>query len=490
MTKKLKKIFAAVIAAALCLCTVFLAACSDGEDGKDGKDLDIYDVYAAVNEARAEEGLEELTFLEFVEEYFGYVSDQAVASADKTAVINHSLMCSVAIYTQFKMSSGYGIWSSSTYSTYTGSGVIIDVDKEAGDAYIVTNAHVVYDSEYTSNDGICQEIYVYLYGSDVLYTDLTTDSDDSIINYSGIDKSCVQVIGVSLSYDIAVLKVTGSDIIKKSSVEAAKFSSDTQVYVGEEVYAIGNPSFEGLSASEGIVSRDTEILYVDVDDDNTEESFRVFRITAAINAGNSGGAVFNSSGEIIGIANATALTDDNLVQGMCYALPANNVRRIAQSFIDNYEQNNTSYHYLKKALIGVTTGVEAESTYAEYNATTGRTDIYETVTVKSVSSGSLALGVLKEGDVLVSYAIGQMNGDTPSAAQSERYSGFYIPTNTNYLTDSRYCDTTAITRSYTLTEAMISVRQGDTVELVIDRDGTTYYMYFTYSSSDYFTQYA
>ncbi|MCD7728736.1 MAG: S1C family serine protease [Clostridia bacterium] len=492
MTKTFKRILAACLAVIACLCAVFFSACAeDGKDGEDGKDLDIYDVYNAVNEARTAEGLETLTFLEFIEEYFDYVSDQAVVSADSTAIMNYSLLSGVAIYTQYPSTTTYGYFNNSetTYDVYVGSGVIIDVDKTAGDAYIITNAHVVYDSGYTSNSGICEEIYLYLYGSDTLGTDFTVTSA-GVTNYSGIDKQYVQVVGVSLSYDLAVLKVTGSDVLKHSDAVAAKFCDDSSIYVGEDVYAVGNPSNEGLSVSQGIISRDSETIEVDVDENGTYESFRVFRMTAAINGGNSGGAVYNSSGEIIGIANATSLTSDNLVQGMCYALPANNARRIAQSMIDTYESNGVACYYLSKATIGINTSVVSGSSSAEYDATLGRTVITEEVTVAAVQEGTLAQGVLKAGDTLISYAIGKMSGETPAAAQTERYSGFTIPENSNYITDSRYCDTTAITRSYMLTEAMISVRDGDTVEVVIERDGNVYYMYFTFSGTTNFTQYS
>ncbi len=484
MAKNIKKILIVILAAAMCLTTVLFSACSNGKDGQDGKDLDIYDVYSAVCEEREKEGLSEISFLEFIEEYFGYVSDQAVTSAEKSAIMNYSLLSGVAIWSQFKVNGSY------VDHVYAGSGVIVDIDKDAGDAYIVTNAHVVYDGSYTSNDGYCEENYIYLYGSDVYGVDYTFATNSSLVNYSGIESKYIQVIGVSKSYDIAVLKVTGSDIIKNSNAVAAKFSTDSNVYVGEEVYTVGNPAYEGLSILEGIVSRDSEDIYIDIDEnDYTYEEVRVFRTTAAINSGNSGGAVYNMSGEIIGIGNATALYEGNLDQAMCYVLPANNVRRIVQSYIDNYEKNNTPCHYLSKAVIGVTTGVTATETYAEYDADTGHTVIYEEVQVGSVSSGYLASRVLKSGDILVSYAIGTIDGSTPSSAQSERYSGFTIPENNDYLTDSRYCDTTAITRSYMLSEAMISVRQGDTVELVISRNNVTYYLYFTFDSSSYFTQY-
>ncbi|MCD8372579.1 MAG: S1C family serine protease [Clostridia bacterium] len=493
MAKKFSKIIAAVLVAAMCLSAVFLSSCISGKDGEDGKDLDIYDVYSAVCEQRDSAGLDSISFLEFIEEYFGYVSDQAVTSADKTAIMNYSLLSGVAIWTQFKISEGH-FAGSSTYDLFAGSGVIIDVDKDAGDAYIVTNAHVVYDSDYSSNDGFCEEIYLYLYGSDVEGVDYAINSNYSITNYSGISAKCVKVIGVSLLYDIAVLKVTGSSVLKNSNAVAAKFSTDANVYVGEEVYTVGNPSYEGLSVMQGIISRDTETIYVDVDDDSTDyytdyESFRVFRTTTAINGGNSGGAVYNMSGEIIGIGNATSLTEDNLVQDMCYALPANNVRRIAQSMIDNYEENDTVCHYLSKATIGVTTEVDAESTYAEYDADTGRTVIHETVQVASVLSEYAAYNLLSAGDTLVSYSIGKMTGSAPSSAQTERASGFSVPSNSDYITDSRYCDTVEITRSFMLSEGMISVRVGDTVELVIERDNTTYYTYFTFDDSSYFTQY-
>ena len=79
------------------------------------------------------------------------------------------------------------------------------------------------------------------------------------------------------------------------------------ITVGERVNAIGNAAGGGISVTEGILSVDSEII--SVKDDDIVQSYRVMRVDAAINSGNSGGGLFDSSGELIGIVNAKYNSD-------------------------------------------------------------------------------------------------------------------------------------------------------------------------------------
>ena len=285
------------------------------------QDLNIYDIYYAF----LEESGEDYTFLEFLEYYFGDIAVDAQEAASLQSVINHSLLSSVSVLSTFT--------TSGSKSSYVGSGVIVDVN-EYGDAYIVTNAHIVIDAD--ADEKYCDTLNIFLYGNDVSGVDFTVSSG-AVTNINGISSSYIQIIGCSATYDIAVLKVTGSDLLaeryQSGTVVAATFSEDDEVFVGESVYAIGNPSGEGLSVTTGIISRDSETIYLNID--GTSRSYRVMRTDAAVNGGNSGGGLFNTSGEIVGIVNSKS--DSDSTDNMGYVLPSSYVRRIVQSMIDNYE---------------------------------------------------------------------------------------------------------------------------------------------------------
>ena len=100
-----------------------------------------------------------------------------------------------------------------TYGTYTsevssaGAGVIYQLDKEKGNAYIITNYHVVYnvDADTAATDGISTDIKLYLYGQE--YADYAINAE---------------YVGGSMNYDIAVLRVTGSEILMQSNAMAAR----------------------------------------------------------------------------------------------------------------------------------------------------------------------------------------------------------------------------------------------------------------------------
>ena len=145
---------------------------------------------------------------------------------------------------------------------------------------------------------------------------------------------------------------------------AATFSQDEHVYVGETAYAVGNADGEGMGVTLGIISKDSVDIYLDIDDTNNPETFytmRTIRTDAAINGGNSGGALYNSKGEIIGIVNSK--NDEADIDNMGYAVPASIAKRVVKSMIDNY--TGVENHYVYKALLGVYLG--ATSTTMQYN---------------------------------------------------------------------------------------------------------------------------
>ena len=486
MAKILRRIAAAVMCAAALATFIALPACAqNGRDGRDGEDFNFYDMYEAVNAERVQNGEERLTVSEFVEMYFGMTSGEVQEAISQQAIMNRSLLSSVTIMADYTTSAP--IFGSSTHSVFAGTGVMVDVDTTEGDAYIVTNAHVVYESDY----GYCEDLYVYLYGSDEEGADYYSDSrSGALVNVNGIPSSQVEIIGVSRQYDLAVLKVEDSEVIRRSNAVAAQFAQDEYVVAGESVYAVGNADGLGLSITRGIISRESEWTNVALSENadgsvNLDDvmSYRVMRTDAAVNGGNSGGGLFNYNGEMVGIINSKNEADG--IDNMAYALPTTYARRVVQSMIDTYEESG-AVKYVEKAVLGVT--VTTRDSYSVYDSEKGETLIKETVGVQSVERNSAAHSILRADDVILSFAVGTFEGGT-DGDYTERSENFTVPQDTDYLVSPHYFSID-VTRQYNATDAMFSVRMGDTVEVVVERGGVQTYCYITFDSSSYFTQYA
>lgn len=463
MKKFLRRAAVAIVAVAAGAACMFSASCIQmipGPAGPKGDDLDFYDIFDALNAEREANGEEPLTVSQFVEMYMDYISPDVEQTLSRQAAINRSLLSSVAILSQYS--------SGGKYNVYAGSGVIVDIDREAGDAYIVTNAHVAYDTEVTMS--YCNQFYIYFYGADNAGVDYARTTSGEVVNYTGIDASDIQLIGISLAYDLAVLKVDGSEALKNSRAVAAQFVQEDVYNVGEEVYAIGNPDGAGLSATTGIISRDSEYISVSVD---KVRDYRVMRTDTAINGGNSGGGLFNYDGQIVAIVNSK--DEENGTDNIGFALPSSYARRVVQSIIDNYETSGASRRVFRYQ-IGINAVVSGS--YAYTDDRTGLTEITEVVTAGKVSG--VANGIIQTGDVIKSFALGTSTlGKSMLASQAE--SSFTVP-DMPYTVAQHYFEFD-VTREYMVRDAMFSVRSGDTVCIEIERNGATYYAYFVFSGN-------
>lgn len=407
-----------------------------GKNGEDGADLDIEDIY----EKSGYTG----TFQQFLKEYFGKDSLDIVEDNNTTQIAKN--LMSVVSVQAFSAGS-------------TGSGVIIDLNKTAGTAYIVTNYHVVYSAEVDESDWK-KNIYVYLYGSQSYETELQANGSYKLTGYG--DGMEATYVGGSINYDIAVLKVEGNDYLKNSVAQEATIGNSDTAVVGEKVYAIGNPQGHGIAVTEGALSVDSEYIslamevlykvnngfggYKNVIAEK-EFSYRVMRTDAAINGGNSGGALFNVKGELIGIVNAKS--SSSAIDNMAYALPITNVKYVVDNILDNSGK-------VLRAMFGVT--LEVLSSKAEFDKN-GNITTVQTIGVNEVSEGSIAEGKLQKGDVLKTI---QINGG----------------------------EVKNVTRQYTVIDYMLNVRRGDTVKMKIVRGGTEQEISFTFDKAEYFTDYS
>ena len=205
-----------------------------------------------------------------------------------------------------------GYWMNSYIVEGAGSGVII-----SSNGYIVTCNHVIEDA---------RSIKVRL-----------TNGDEYEAN----------LVGTDASNDIAVIKINAQGL------PSATLGDSDAVRVGETVIAIGNPlgNFGG-SVSSGILSAKDRNITVD---ELTMEY--LFQITAPVSPGNSGGALFNTKGELIGIVNAKEVDTD--VEGIGFAIPINNVKSIIEDLV-------TKGYVTGKRTIGIRYAYIQNAKTAEY----------------------------------------------------------------------------------------------------------------------------
>ncbi len=303
--------------------------------------------------------------------------DITINSEENTNMLaaNKALLSAVSVY-----ATGSG----------TGAGVIYKLDKEKGNAFIITNYHVVYNKSLQTANKISNDISILLYGQEH-------------IDYA----IPATYIGGSMEYDLAVLKVTESTTLMKSNAKAADIANSDDIAVLDAAIAIGNPEGGGISATLGHINVDSESLEMKGADNSTDIKLRVIRTDAAVNHGNSGGGLFNTKGELIGIVNAKIVSSS--VDGIGYAIPSNIAKNIAENII--YYCNDTDRESVFKCRLGIT--IEAFELYTEYDTETGKIKKYEKSRVASLSYTdenekiieSPLKGKLELEDVLISINI-------------------------------------------------------------------------------------
>ena len=266
--------------------------------------------------------------------------------------------------------------------TVSGSGVIYSINKADGDAYIITNYHVLYNGT-TGLRFDNSSISVYLYGMEYPYYAMPCE-----------------YVGGSVNYDIAVLKISDSNVIKNSSARATILGDSELVSVADSVIAIGNPGGNGISVTSGNVNVESENKYVDTGASGGSVFMRVMRIDAAVNKGNSGGGLYDSQGRLIGIIIAKNSNDG--IDNIAYAIPINVVSAVVDNILYFCDGAPSENGYV----IRMGLGLEIKSVRIEFDEANGRTVKREEVAVKSVESGSYAERAgLCVGDIIKSVSV-------------------------------------------------------------------------------------
>lgn len=392
----------------------------DGRNGADGKDAPAITVEDLFETAK-ENGFEG-DILAFIREYM------ATTTSTKHA-INKAIRSVVSVYSTFNVSSVGWSGVTNSQASSAGSGVLYSLDKKSGDAYIITNFHVVYEAQATDPDHISQDIYVLLYGNEIA----VAGEDGTAVRPYRIPAT---YIGGAMAYDIAVLAVKGSDILKNSIATQVSLYPDEVVDVGTPAIAIGNPQADGISVTEGIISVDSETLTMVGADNRTQQRFRVMRVDTAVNHGNSGGGLFDDNGNLIGIVNAKTIESD--VDNIAYAIPVGVASKVADIIIDGYEANGkTGVQQVKKYLLGVT--IYSVESRCELNGD-GSLEVVEKVRIESIVAGSIVEDKLQVGDIITAVVV----------------DGKRVPA----------------TRSFMIVDAMLLAREGSKVTIEYERGGT------------------
>lgn len=229
---------------------------------------------------------------------------------DVSEVVENVMPSIVAITSKTLISSGMfgpNFYGNEQYTEGAGSGIIVKKTNSA--IMILTNNHVVEGASELSVQFINEKSYD------------------------------AKIVGTSERKDIAIISVAISDIDSETleAIKIATMGDSTSLKVGNGIIAIGNALGYGQSVTTGVVSAiDREVSF-----DNYTN--KMIQIDAAINGGNSGGALLNSKGEVVGINSAKYSSSESTttasIEGMGFAIPISDVSNLITSLINGEEDS-------------------------------------------------------------------------------------------------------------------------------------------------------
>lgn len=357
----------------------------NGTDGKDAEQIDTYEMYLNAVEHENYQG----SYLDFIKQNF-------MVNTDVTAAVANSCALSVVEVKAYN----------NTSSVTTGSGVIYQIDNN-GNALVLTNYHVVVGA----GTAVKTRFDLRIYGQ----------QENTYIH--------AEYVGGSSTYDIAVLKVTESALLKESGAKAVSLNTSSPV-LGETCVAIGNPNTFGIAVNKGVVSVDSEYVYMTVAGDRLLR--RLIRHDAYIAGGSSGGGLFDINGQLLGITCGGQDGTD-----VHYAIPSSLVSSVVESILQSADNGGIKP---TTAVLGISTTFVP---HPQYNTTSGLVEINDTITISAIDDGLIkTAGTLAEGDQIVSITI---NPDT----QNE--------------------ETITLSREYQLKEILLTISANTTIRLNCQR---------------------
>lgn len=257
----------------------------------------------------------------------------SVVTSDVSEVVD-KVMPSIVSITSMSVEEVQSFFGNTYQKQSAGAGTGIIIGENDSELLIVTNNHVVEGSDTLT----------------VTFTDETSIEAD--------------IKGADAAYDVAVIAVPintiSSDTLK--SVSTATLGDSTKVKVGEPAIAIGNALGYGQSVTTGVISAlNRSVASADSQTDEAQANgVSLIQTDAAINEGNSGGALVNVNGEVIGINSAKLVGDS--VEGIGYAIPISDVTGLIRNLMNQETKQKVKEE--DRGLLGIT-GISVSDAFSQ-----------------------------------------------------------------------------------------------------------------------------
>ena len=260
-------------------------------------------------------------------------TSSSVVTSDVSDVVE-KVMPSIVSITSMSVEEVQSFFGGTYEQKSEGAGTGIIIGKNDTELLIVTNNHVVS-------------------GSDTLT--VSFDDETSVEAY---------IKGTDVNYDVAVISVSLESISEDtmSQISVATLGDSTNLRVGEPAIAIGNALGYGQSVTTGVISAvNRSVSTTDGRTGETQESSaKLIQTDAAINSGNSGGALVNVNGEVIGINSAKLVGTD--VEGIGYAIPITDVSDLIQNLMN--QETKTKVAEADRGMIGIS-GISVSEAFSQ-----------------------------------------------------------------------------------------------------------------------------
>jgi serine protease Do len=361
----------------------------------------VFALSGCLPEANTSDQLSEAEIEALVEQYLeDHVDNYVHEAGEDTVTTTYDLLsfeASVVDMIDNAKTGILGVIAQSSYTSGTGSGVVYK--RSGSDYYLITNEHVVVHRDPVNNPYPATTISI-VYEKNGLLFEITNEF--------------TELIGYDETTDLAVIRFESNEDFAE-----IPFGDSYDLQLGQTVFAIGNPlGFEYYgTVTQGIVSGLARYVQDDIFDAT------LLQHDAAISPGNSGGALLNINGELVGINNLKIVSDN--VSNIGFAIPSRTVERIVMDLEDDGE--------VTRPYLGISTFAQINDCGLDFG-----------VCIVVQEGGAADTAGLEDGDVIVGY-------------KNEDASDFIAINNFN-----------------DLREAILNSSVGETIIIEYIRDGVTY----------------
>ncbi len=343
-------------------------------------------------------------YTNYTDELLSGKSPRRYISSSPTNFIAAASNATPAVVNIKSSKGGDYFWES--LSASTGSGVIISPN-----GYIVTNNHVIEEGKVFR----------------------VTLHDKREFN--------AKLVGTDPSTDLALLKINSAEL------PFLPFGNSDSLQTGEWVLAVGNPFNLESTVTAGIVSAKGRNISI-LEDAYSIESF--IQTDAAVNPGNSGGALVNTNGELIGI-NTAIITRSGKYEGYSFAIPADLVKKVIRDIRD--------FGVVQRGILGVSIAAVTDNTAKKLNLK----NVEGVLITKVTESGGAADAGMKEDDVVISIN----NVSTSTMPELQEQVARYRPGNkikVGFIRSGVKKTTTIVLKNRGNTTELVNARKGKVLE--------------------------